>query len=60
MGDDGPDKVPSPPGEDHDAEARVKLLENGATKKSDGGMAAADRIEREIGETERKVGTLYF
>ena len=55
MGDDGPDKVPSPPGEDHDAEARVKLLENGATKKPDGGMAAADRIERENGETERKV-----
>ena len=52
MGDDGPDKVPSPPpGEDDDAEARVKLLENGATKKPDGGMAAADRIERENGET---------
>ena len=61
MGDDGPDKVPSPPpGEDDDAEARVKLLENGATKKPDGGMAAADRIERENGETERKVDRLYF
>ena len=56
MGEDGPDKVPSPPpGEDDDAEARVKLLENGATKKSDeGGMAAADRIERENGETREK------
>ena len=55
MGDDGPDKIPPPPAEDKDAEARVKLLENGATKKPDGGMAAADRIERENGETERKV-----
>ena len=61
MGDNGPDKVPSPPpGEDDDAEARVKLLENGAMKRSDGGMAAADRIERENGETERKVDKTIF
>ena len=61
MGEDGPDKVPSPPpGEDDDAEARVKLLENGAAKKSDeGGMAAADRIERENGETEGKFVVIF-
>ena len=59
MGEDGPNKVPSPPGEDDDAEARVKLIENGATQKSDGGMAAADRIERENGETERKFVVIF-
>ena len=53
--DDGSEKVPRPPPDeaDEDAEARARLLDNGvnnAEKKSDHGMAAADRIEAENGK----------
>ena len=61
--DDGSEKVPRPPPDDEDgdedAEARARLLDNGvnnaAEKKSDHGMAAADRIEAENGKRKMRL-----